>query len=42
MSGLPAFFSEYQTLVGAELARLLPSGDSAVERAMAYTALAPS
>ena len=42
MSGVPPFFSEYQTLVAAELATVVPRGDGAVERAMAYTALAPS
>jgi geranylgeranyl diphosphate synthase, type II len=42
MSAVPAFFSDYQRLVGAELQRLLEGGDSHVERAMAYTALAPS
>ena len=39
---LPAFFAEYQGLVHAEMQRLLGGGASAVERAMAYTALAPS
>jgi len=42
MTALPAFFSEHQQRVTAELRRLVPSGDSPVERAMAYTALAPS
>ena len=39
---VPAFFSQYQGRVQAELTRLLPAGGSDVERAMAYTALAPS
>jgi geranylgeranyl diphosphate synthase, type II len=42
MTGLPAFFGEHQRRVSAELRRLVPSGDSPVERSMAYTALAPS
>jgi geranylgeranyl diphosphate synthase type II len=43
MSALPRYFSEYQSLVTAELRRLVPpDGSSAVERSMAYTALAPS
>ena len=42
MSALPRFFSDYQQRVSAELGRLLPQGDGAVERAMRYTALAPS
>lgn len=42
MPAVPAFFSEYQGLVGAELQRLLLPAASRVERAMAYTALAPS
>ena len=42
MSGVPAFFSEYQARVGREMTRLLPAGGSRVEQAMAYTALAPS
>ena len=39
---LPAFFTEYQGPVDAELRRLLPDSDDVVQRAMAYTALAPS
>ena len=42
MSALPRFFSDYQQRVSAELGRLLPQGDGAVERAMRYTVLAPS
>ncbi len=42
MTGLPAFFGEHQRRVSAELGRLVPPGDSPVERAMSYTALAPS
>jgi len=39
---VPAFLAAYQPPVSAEIARLIGQGDSAVERAMAYTALAPS
>ena len=42
MSALPSFFPAYQARVAAELARLLPASDARVDRAMAYTALAPS
>jgi geranylgeranyl diphosphate synthase type II len=42
MSGVPAFFAEYQARVGREMTRLLPATGSRVEQAMAYTALAPS
>lgn len=42
MTALPSFFPDYQRLVAGELQRLMPQGGSAVERAMAYTALAPS
>jgi geranylgeranyl diphosphate synthase type II len=42
MTPLPRFFADHQRLVSAELHRLLEAGDSPVERAMAYTALAPS
>jgi geranylgeranyl diphosphate synthase type II len=43
MSAVPAFFGEYQSMVTAELRRLVPpDADAAVERSMAYTALAPS
>ena len=41
MTAVPAFFADYQRRVHAELQRLV-SGDSDVERAMAYTVLAPS
>jgi geranylgeranyl diphosphate synthase, type II len=42
MTGLPAFFAEYQEQVSHELRWIVPDKGSAVERAMAYTALAPS
>jgi len=42
MTGLPAFFSEHQLRVTVELTRLVPAGDSPVERSIAYTVLAPS
>lgn len=42
MSAVPSFFAEYQGRVTAELQALLPADGGAVERAMAYTALAPS
>jgi len=42
MSAVPGFFAEYQALVDAELARLIPSGGEPVQRSMAYTVLAPS
>ncbi len=42
MSALPAFFADYQARVTDELHRIVPDRGSAVERAMAYTALAPS
>jgi geranylgeranyl diphosphate synthase type II len=42
MSGLPGFFAEHQRRVTTELARIVPAGDSPVERSMVYTALAPS
>ena len=38
----PRFFADHQRLVSAELHRLLEPGEGRVERAMAYTALAPS
>lgn len=41
MTGVPAFFADYQHRVHAELERLV-SGNSEVERAMTYTVLAPS
>src|SRR5258708_32654601 len=42
MTGLPPFFADYQNRVTTELRRLLPGKGGPVERAMAYTALAPS
>jgi geranylgeranyl diphosphate synthase type II len=42
LGALPTFFPEYQARVAAELKRMLPATDGSVERAMAYTALAPS
>lgn len=42
MIQLPAFFSEYQDAIEAELRRLVPETGEAVQRSMAYTALAPS
>jgi geranylgeranyl diphosphate synthase type II len=42
MTGLPRFFADYQRRVTAELERLVRRGEGPVERAMAYTALAPS
>jgi geranylgeranyl diphosphate synthase type II len=42
MSALPAYFADYQARVNAELQRLVPDRGAAVDRAMAYTALAPS
>lgn len=42
MSALPSFFPDYQGRVAAELERLIPREAGAVQRAMAYTALAPS
>ena len=42
MSSVPSFFPEYQARVQTELQRLLPAEGSDVERAMAYTVLAPS
>jgi geranylgeranyl diphosphate synthase, type II len=42
MSALPAFFAEYQARVTQELQRSVPDRGTAVERSMAYTALAPS
>jgi geranylgeranyl diphosphate synthase type II len=41
MTVVPAFFADYQHRVQVELQRLV-SGESDVERAMAYTVLAPS
>src|SRR5262249_40317892 len=42
MRGLPSFFADRQRRVTGELRRIVPTGDSPVERSMAYTALAPS
>ena len=42
MTGLPAFFADYQEQVSRELRRIVPDQGGAVERAMSYTALAPS
>jgi len=42
MSALPPFFADYQALVAQQLQRIVPDRGSHVERAMAYTALAPS
>jgi geranylgeranyl diphosphate synthase type II len=42
MLPVPPFFGEYQRDVDVELRRLLPSGDGAVERSMAYTVTAAS
>jgi geranylgeranyl diphosphate synthase type II len=42
MTALPRFFADYQRRVTVELERLVRGGDGPVERAMAYTALAPS
>jgi geranylgeranyl diphosphate synthase type II len=41
MRGLPGFFADYQGRVSAEIGRLV-NGNAPVERAMAYTATAPS
>ena len=42
MTELPRFFAEYQDRVAAEMRRVVPADGGVVERAMAYTALAPS
>ena len=42
MSALPEFFGAYQRLVQAEMERRLGDAGGPVDRAMAYTALAPS
>lgn len=39
---LPAFFADYQRAADAELHRLVPDTGDPVQRAMAYTVLAPS
>jgi geranylgeranyl diphosphate synthase, type II len=42
MIAAPSFFSAYQTLVNAELDRLIADDDTIVSRSMAYTVRAPS
>ena len=42
MTALPRFFADYQRRVTTELERLIGRDGGPVERAMAYTALAPS
>jgi len=42
MTGLPRFFAEYQDRVAVEIRRHVRDEGGPVERAMAYTALAPS
>jgi geranylgeranyl diphosphate synthase, type II len=42
MVPVPSLFADYQRHVDAELHRLLPQPDGAVERSMSYTVLAPS
>jgi geranylgeranyl diphosphate synthase type II len=42
MIAVPPFFAEYQTLVDAELDRLVSGDGSVVSRSMRYTVLAPS
>jgi geranylgeranyl diphosphate synthase type II len=42
MIAAPAFFAAYQSLVNAELDRLVTDGGSAVSKSMAYTVSAPS
>jgi geranylgeranyl diphosphate synthase type II len=42
MIGIPEFFTDYQRSVDAELRRLVPESEDAVQRSMAYTLLAPS
>jgi geranylgeranyl pyrophosphate synthase len=42
MTAFPSFFADHQRRVTSELSRIVPSGESPVERSMAYTALAPS
>jgi geranylgeranyl diphosphate synthase type II len=42
MIRIPAFFAEYQQRVDSTLLRLIPQGDTAVHRSMAYTVHAPS
>jgi geranylgeranyl diphosphate synthase type II len=42
MTGLPGFFADYQEQVTRELRGIVPDKGGPVERAMAYTVLAPS
>jgi geranylgeranyl diphosphate synthase type II len=42
MTGLPGFFADYQEQVTRELRSIVPDKGGPVERAMAYTVLAPS
>jgi len=42
MIAAPPFFAAYQTLVNAELDRLIPTDQTVVSRSMAYTVRAPS
>ena len=42
MIGIPAFFTDYQRSVDGELRRLVAESEDVVQRAMAYTLLAPS
>jgi geranylgeranyl pyrophosphate synthase len=42
MTALPRYFAEYQARVTGELRRIVPGDGGVVEKAMAYTALAPS
>jgi geranylgeranyl diphosphate synthase, type II len=42
MIAVPPFFPEYQTIVDAELRRLVPDGGGRVQQSMAYTVHAPS
>ena len=42
MIAVPAFFADYQAPIEAELRRLVPDSGATVQRAMAYTLLAPS
>jgi geranylgeranyl diphosphate synthase type II len=42
MIAAPAFFAAYQTLVNAELDRLIPDDGTTVSQSMAYTVRAPS
>lgn len=42
MTALPGFFAEYQRQVSAEIERVVKGTGTPVERAMAYTACAPS